>query len=86
VLKDIRKNIFDAFESTLRLQIRVSRYLRLPFDTIPEESTYVYRFLADDFLDLVKKQIPMKARKEILKASLQGLVDLHSCDVVHLGK
>ena len=86
MLKDIPENIFDAFESTVRLHIGESRYLRLPFDTIPEERIYAYRFLTDDFIDLVKKQIPMKARKEILKASLQGLVDLHSCDVVHLGK
>lgn len=28
----------------------------------------------------------MQARKQILKASLRGIAELHSRDVVHLGK
>jgi serine/threonine protein kinase len=46
----------------------------------------VYRYLGDDFLNLVRDGICIRARKEILKSSLQGLVDLHDRDVVHLGK
>jgi hypothetical protein len=39
----------------------------------------------DDFLSLVRKQIPMQARKQILKASLRGISELHSRGIVHLG-
>lgn len=45
----------------------------------------VYEYLDDDFLSLVRKQIPMQARRQILKASLHGLADLHDKDIVHLG-
>jgi serine/threonine protein kinase len=45
----------------------------------------MYKYLDDGFLNLVKKQIPMNARKEILKESLQGIAELHERDVVHLG-
>lgn len=40
----------------------------------------------DDFLSLARKQISMQARKQILKASLQGIAELHSHDIVHLGE
>jgi hypothetical protein len=85
VLKDIPKSIFTAFESGTRAQIKVSPRLRLPIDSIPGQRILVYRFFTEDFLTLVKNQIPLEGRKEIMKASLQGLVDLHDQDVVHLG-
>jgi hypothetical protein len=85
VLKDIPENIFRGFESGTRAQIKASPHLRLPIDSIPGQRIFVYRFFTEDFLTLVKNQIPLEGRKEILKASLQGLVDLHAQDVVHLG-
>jgi hypothetical protein len=86
VLKDIPENIFEAFETGTRAQIKPSPHLRLPIDNIPGQRIFVYRFLNEDFLTLVKNQIPLEGRKEILKASLQGLDDLHAQDVVHLGE
>jgi hypothetical protein len=38
------------------------------------------------FQSLVRRQIPMRARKEILKATLQGIGDMHDRDIVHLGE
>lgn len=35
---------------------------------------------------MVKDQIPVRARKEVLKAALQGIAELHDRDIVHLGK
>jgi tRNA A-37 threonylcarbamoyl transferase component Bud32 len=55
-------------------------------DTIPDQRIFVYEYLNDDFLSLVRNQIPMRARKEILKATLQGIADMHDRDIVHLGK
>jgi serine/threonine protein kinase len=46
----------------------------------------VYEYLKDNFLDLIQNQIPVRARKEILKATLQGIADMHDRDIVHLGE
>ncbi|KAH8710021.1 kinase domain-containing protein [Phaeosphaeriaceae sp. PMI808] len=84
VVKDIPENIFTAFESGTRAQIKAGPHLRLPIDSIPGQRIFVYRFFTEDLLTLVKNQIPLEGREEILKASLQGLADLHGQDVVHL--
>ncbi|KAL9127414.1 MAG: hypothetical protein Q9217_003710 [Psora testacea] len=84
VLKDIPKDIFSNFSKNIRPRLRESPYIRLPCDTIPDQRIFVYKYLNDDFLNLVRKQIPMQARKQILKASLQGIAELHDRDVVHL--
>jgi tRNA A-37 threonylcarbamoyl transferase component Bud32 len=55
-------------------------------DTIPNQRIFVYEYLNDDFLSLVRNQIPVRARKEILKATLQGIADMHDRDIVHLGE
>jgi hypothetical protein len=86
VLKDIPQSIFEAFESGTRAQIKTSPHLRLPIDNIHGQRIFVYRFLNEDFLTLVKNQIPLEGTKEVLKASLQGLGDLHAQDVIHLGE
>ena len=46
----------------------------------------MYKYLNDDFLNLVRNQIPMRARKEILKMILEGIVYMHNRDIVHLGE
>ena len=85
ILKDIPKDIFSNFNETIWPRLRNSIFARLPVDTIPQQRILVYRYLTDDFLRLVKKQISMQARRQILKASLQGIAELHDQDVVHLG-
>lgn len=86
-MKDIPSAIFSSFHEDIlpRLRPRPSPYLRLPCDTIPDQRILVYRYLEDDFLRLVRKAIPPRARKQVLKASLRGLVELHDRDVVRLG-
>lgn len=84
VLKDIPKDIFSGFNESIRPRLRENPYIRLPSDTIPGQSIFVYRYLTDDFLSLVRKQIPMQAKKQILKASLRGIVELHDRDIAHL--
>ena len=86
VLKDIPTDIFSNFNEKIAPQLRESPYIRLPWDTIPDQRIFVYKYLKDDFLSLVRKQTPMRAKKEILKASLRGLTELHDRQVVHLGK
>lgn len=86
VLKDIPEAIFSSFNEDIRPRLRESPFLRLPCDTIPNQRTFVYKYLDDDLLSLVRKQLPVQARKQILKASLRGIAELHSHDIVHLGK
>lgn len=86
VLKDIPKAIFSSFNEDVRPRLSKSPFLRLPHDTIPDHRVFVYKYMDDDFLSLVRKQIPMQTRKQILKASLKGIAELHSHDIVHLGK
>ncbi|KAK0112935.1 hypothetical protein ONS95_014653 [Cadophora gregata] len=84
ILKDIPETIFSAFNENIRLRLPRSPRIRLPLDTIPEQRIFVYKYLNDDFLSLVRKRISVRARKEILKATLQGIADIHDQDIVHL--
>ena len=46
----------------------------------------MYEYVDDDSLSLGRKPVPVRARKEILKAVLEGIADLHDRSIVHLGK
>jgi serine/threonine protein kinase len=59
--------------------------LRLPIDTTPGRRTFVYDYLKDDFLHLVKTNLSMGASRQILKTTLKAIAELHSRDIVHLG-
>ncbi|OBT74544.1 hypothetical protein VF21_07538 [Pseudogymnoascus sp. 05NY08] len=84
ILKDIPEDILSNFNEKIRPQLRESPYIRLPCDTIPDQRVFVYKYLTDDFLSLVKKQISMRARKRILRDSLRGIAELHGQEIVHL--
>lgn len=86
ILKDIPQNIFSAFNENIRPRLPQTPRIRLPSDTIPNQCIFVYKYLDFDFLSLIQNQIPVRARKEILKATLQGIADIHDCDIVHLGE
>ncbi|OAL47917.1 kinase-like protein [Pyrenochaeta sp. DS3sAY3a] len=77
-------NMFLAFNENIRPKLSQTARIRLPLDTIPDQRIFVYQYLKDDFLSLVRNEIPMRARKEILKATLQGITDMHDRDIVHL--
>jgi hypothetical protein len=85
VLKDIPKDIFDNFYEKIWPQLQQCSFIRLPCDIIPGQRIFVYKYLTSDFLNLVKEGLPPRARKQILKASLRGIAELHDRDVVHLG-
>ncbi|KAB8216258.1 putative calcium/calmodulin dependent protein kinase [Aspergillus novoparasiticus] len=77
ILRDIPKDIFSNFNEKIRPQLVESPYIRLPWDNIPDERILAYRYLTDDFLNLVREGIPIYARKQILKTSLRGITELH---------
>ncbi|KAI8945849.1 kinase domain-containing protein [Xylaria longipes] len=84
VLKDIPKNIFSNFNENIQPRLREHPNIRLPSDTIRDQRIFAYRYLTDDLLSLVKKQISRQARKQILKDGLRGIAELHDRDIVHL--
>lgn len=87
VLKDIPQNIFSNFNARIwpHLRQNPSPKILLPIDTIPGSRTYVYQYLQSDLFNLVRDNISMRARRQILKRTLQAIADLHYQDVVHLG-
>ncbi|KAI1869466.1 hypothetical protein JX265_006556 [Neoarthrinium moseri] len=85
ILKDVPNEVFAGFKENILPRFRgKSVHSRLPLDTISDQRVLVYRYLTDDFSNLVNKGISMRARKQILKASLLGIAELHDYDIVHL--
>jgi hypothetical protein len=86
ILKDIPELIFDHFNEEIRPNLGNSPFIRLPADTIPSERIFVFEYLKEDLLSLVRKHISMHATKKILKDILRGLVEMHNQDIIHLGE
>ncbi|KAF5850128.1 hypothetical protein GGP41_002412 [Bipolaris sorokiniana] len=84
ILKDIPENIFLGFNKDIRPRLPDIHRVQLPVDTIPDRPILVCEYLDEDLLRLVRGQVSVRARKEILKAILQGIADLHDRDIVHL--
>ncbi|CEL10715.1 hypothetical protein ASPCAL13829 [Aspergillus calidoustus] len=84
VLKDIPKDIFDNFNQKIRPRLPKSPYIRMPWDTVPGQRILVYNHLSNNFLSLVKENISLQARKQILKATLSDIAGLHDQHIVHL--
>lgn len=78
--------IFSNFNEDIRPRLPHTPRIRVPLDTIQDQRIFVYEYLRDDFLAIVRNQISLQARKEILNATFEGIAELHDCDIVHLGK
>lgn len=74
------------FKRDIQPRLDQNPFIRLPCDEIPKWDVLVYEWLTDDFLKLIRKDIPSQARRTVLKAALRGIAELHSKDIVHLGK
>ncbi|KAF2009542.1 kinase-like protein [Aaosphaeria arxii CBS 175.79] len=72
------------WNSNIKPRLHDTPQLRLPVDHIPEKNVLVFKYMTNDLLSLVHKAIPVKATKQILKATLKGIVQLHEADVLHL--
>ncbi|OBT84876.1 hypothetical protein VE02_05920 [Pseudogymnoascus sp. 03VT05] len=60
-----------------------SPYLRRMCDTIPRQSIIIYNYITDHLLSLAQKEIPLLARKRILRDTLRGIAELHDTNIVH---
>lgn len=77
---------FYADHEDLFRPLRGCLNLRIACDTIPEQSTLVYRYFSDHLLSLAQTDLPIQVTKRILKDALRGLAVLHDHDIVHTGK
>ena len=87
VLKPVSSAIWEQAQK-LRHDLRSSRFVRLPVDTIKseDESILVYEYFTEDLLSFVKsREILITQIKGILRDVLSGLKELHDNDWVHTG-
>ena len=76
---------FESFKNRVNdvRQSRFAPYVRLPSDSIPDKSMFVYPYRSDDLLSFATKTLPLSLRKRILRDSLRGIVALHEKGIVH---
>ncbi len=66
--------------------IRGSQFVRLPVDSIKEESSLVYQYFTADLMSFRNRhEIPVAQTKRILLDVLKGLKEMHDHDWVHMG-
>ena len=85
ILKDITRDIYDKFTEEIQPRLCKTNHIRLPCDSISGQRVFVYKYMTDDFLSLVKRGISTRTRKQILKSCLLGIAEMHEQQVVHLG-
>lgn len=87
VLKPASRSIFELSQE-LRHEFENNPRIRTHIDEIEGESVLVYEYFKDNLLSLVKNNadLPVEARKLILRELGLGLNDMHSKNWIHLGK
>jgi hypothetical protein len=54
-------------------------------DTCANQSIFVFKYLRENLLGLVQKNLPITTTKKVLKDALRGLAAMHDKDIVHNG-
>lgn len=85
VLKNVSSTSFTDYQEIYR-NLHDCPNLRVSCDTVPDQSTFVYKYFSDHLLSLAQEKPPLPMVKRILKDALRGLADLHEKDIVHTGK
>lgn len=87
VLKPASRSIFELSQ-VLRHKFENSSRVQSHIDEIEGESVLVYEYFKDNLLSLVKNNadLPVKARKLILREIGLGLNDIHCKNWIYLGE
>jgi serine/threonine protein kinase len=72
-----------AYPESLYNDVRISPYVRVSADAIPDESMFAYAYFRDHLLGFADKNFPLSMTKQILKDALRGIAALHDKDIVH---
>ena len=84
IVKDINPSNFDYLLDIYR-GLSGCPYLRLVHDTVPSQSTFIFKYCTGTLLDLGHRDLTIALTKRILNDTLRGLAALHDRDVVHNG-
>ncbi|KAJ0106876.1 hypothetical protein J7T55_014952 [Diaporthe amygdali] len=82
VLKNVSKTSFIDYQEIYR-SLDDCPNLRVACDTIPDQSSFVFKYFSDHLLSLAQENPPLPTVKRILKDALRGLAKLHEKDIVH---
>ena len=85
VLKPVSPAILEQI-GRIGHDLQKSQFVRLPVDTVKDESTLVYQYFTKDLMSFIKKyEISMDQTKRLLLNVLKGLKELHDHSWVHTG-
>jgi len=83
-LKAIPPNNYE-FRLEIYQRLGSCPYVRGLDDTCPTHSIFIFKYLKENLLSLIQKNLPIAITKKILKYALQGLAAMHDKDIVHNG-
>jgi serine/threonine protein kinase len=83
-LKEIPPNNYE-FRLDIYQRLGNCPYVRGLEDTAPTHSIFIFKYLQENLLGLIQKNLPIAITKKILKDALQGLAAMHDKDIVHNG-
>lgn len=75
---------FDAYQEIYQ-RVGNCKYLRVSCDSIPDQSTFVYRCLSNHLLPFILEDLELSVIKHILKDALRRVAAMYDQDVVHAG-
>ena len=81
-MKDIPRNNYE-FRLEVYRRLGSCSYVRGLEDTAPSQSIFVFKYLNENLLGLIQKNLPTAITKKILKDALRGLAAMHNLDIVH---
>ena len=83
-MKDMIRGEFE-YQKSLQQPLVSCPNLRVVVDTIAEDETFVYDFLAGDLLEFSRRPLSVDTRKPIQRSALSGLAELHDRGILHTG-
>jgi serine/threonine protein kinase len=85
-LKPVSQSIFELSQE-LKHEFGTSCRIRTHIDYNEEESVLIYEYFKENLLSLVKNNpdLPIEARKSILRELGLGLKEIHAKHWIHLG-
>lgn len=81
-MKEISQKNYE-FRLEIYRRLGSCPYVRGLEDTAPDHSVFVFKYLRENLLGLVQKDLSIAITKRILKDALRGLAALHDKDIVH---
>lgn len=84
ILKEIPPNNYE-FRLEIYQRLGSCPYVRGLEDTCADQSIFIFKYLRENLLGLVQKNLPITATKKILRDALQGLAAMLDKDIVHNG-